>query len=110
MERAGERETAEQKFVCDELSHLTDLLKVQHHVGLAGACAVQICNSTQPSVVCGDQCSVSTLGIRGRGSVQGRSGEHTVFIIYPNQGSNALADLHTHTHILYRIFAHEKFV
>ena len=38
MERAGERETAEQMFVCDELSHLTDLLKV----GLFGACAISI--------------------------------------------------------------------
>jgi hypothetical protein len=37
MERAGERETAEQTFVCDELSYLTDLLKV----GLVAACAAQ---------------------------------------------------------------------
>ena len=35
IERAGQKETAEQMFVCDELSHLTDLLKV----GLVGACA-----------------------------------------------------------------------
>ena len=28
IERTREKETAEQMFVCDELSHLTDLLKV----------------------------------------------------------------------------------
>ena len=38
IERAGEKETAEQMFVCDELSHLTDLLKV----GLVDACANHI--------------------------------------------------------------------
>ena len=39
IERAGGKETAEQMFVYDELSHLTDLLKV----GLVGsACANHI--------------------------------------------------------------------
>ena len=39
IERAREKETAEQMFVYDQLSHLTDLLKV----GLVDACAVLDC-------------------------------------------------------------------